>query len=146
MRNEKIPVLSVVIPCFNEEKTLRPCAERVLSIADDSLLLEIIIVDDCSEDRSLSVARELEAGHPEITVLHHDKNQGKGAALRTGFQKASGMFVAIQDADLEYDPNDLKRLLEPLLSDDADVVFGSRFYPTARTEFYISGTTWETAF
>ncbi len=127
MISEKLPVLSVVIPCFNEEKTLRKCVERVLAIADDSLLLEIIIVDDCSNDRSLAVAKELAVEHPEITVLHHEKNQGKGAALRTGFQKATGIFVAVQDADLEYDPGDLKRLLEPLLSDDADVVFGSRF-------------------
>ena len=123
----RVTKFSIVIPCFNEEKTLKVCVERVMKIADESLFLEIIIVDDCSSDGSLSVARELESKHSEILVLHHEKNQGKGAALRTGFQKAIGDFVAVQDADLEYDPMDLKRLLVPLINGDADVVFGSRF-------------------
>jgi len=127
LKKETPVKLSVIIPCFNEEKTLRKCVERVLAIADELLSTEIIIVDDCSSDQSLSLARELEAEHREIRVLAHEKNQGKGAALRTGFQKASGNFVAVQDADLEYDPMDLKRLLEPLRKGDADVVFGSRF-------------------
>lgn len=123
----RVTKFSIVIPCFNEEKTLKVCVKRVMKIADESLFLEIIIVDDCSSDGSLSVARELESKHSEILVLHHEKNQGKGAALRTGFQKATGDFVAVQDADLEYDPMDLKRLLVPLINGDADVVFGSRF-------------------
>ena len=123
----RVTKFSIVIPCFNEEKTLKVCLKRVMKIADESLFLEIIIVDDCSSDGSLSVARELESKHSEILVLHHEKNQGKGAALRTGFQKATGDFVAVQDADLEYDPMDLKRLLVPLINGDADVVFGSRF-------------------
>jgi len=127
LKNEEAVKLSVVIPCFNEENTLGKCVNRVLAVADEFLFPEIIIVDDCSSDKSLSVARALEAEHPEITVLAHEKNQGKGAALRTGFRKASGDFVAVQDADLEYDPADLKRLLEPLRNGDADVVFGSRF-------------------
>jgi len=121
--------LTVVIPCFNEEDTLRKCVGKVLGIADESLLLEIIIVDDCSTDSSLSIARELSAEYPRISVLAHEKNQGKGAALRTGFKKAGGNFVAVQDADLEYDPEDLKRLLEPLRDGNADVVLGSRFLP-----------------
>lgn len=120
-------VLSVVIPCYNEERTLRRCVERVLEIADDSLSLEIIIVDDSSSDRSLLIARELEREHREIVILVHAKNQGKGAALRTGFQKATGDFVAVQDADLEYNPSDLKKLLVPLIEGEADVVLGSRF-------------------
>ena len=119
--------LTVVIPCFNEEKTLRKCVKRVLDIADEALALEVIIVDDCSRDRSLAIARELEAAHNEIIVLHHDKNQGKGAALRTGFQKATGDFVCVQDADLEYNPMELRKLVAPLASGDADVVLGSRF-------------------
>lgn len=119
--------LSIVIPCFNEEKTLPKCIEKVLKIVDESLSVEIIIVDDCSSDQSLSIAGELASNHPGIQVLHHDKNQGKGAALRTGFKQATGDFVAVQDADLEYDPMDLKRLLIPLVDGDADVVFGSRF-------------------
>lgn len=119
--------LSIVIPCFNEEKTLETCVERVRKIADDSLSLEIIIVDDCSKDRSLSIAMELEKKYPEILVLTHEKNRGKGAALSTGFREATGDFVAVQDADLEYDPMDLKNLLVPLINGDAEVVLGSRF-------------------
>jgi len=119
--------LTIVIPCFNEEKTLEKCVNRVLQIADNELALELIIVDDASKDQSLSIAKNLEIKYPEIVVLHHEKNQGKGAALRTGFQKATGDFVAVQDADLEYDPMDLKNLLIPLIKNQADVVFGSRF-------------------
>jgi glycosyltransferase involved in cell wall biosynthesis len=122
--------LSIVIPCFDEELTLSKCVDKVLSIADDKLSLEVIIVDDHSSDNSYSIALKLEKKHPEITVLRHEKNCGKGAALRSGFQKATGDFVAIQDADLEYDPMDLKRLLTPLLNSDADVVLGSRFLST----------------
>ncbi len=119
--------LSIVIPCFNEEKTLENCVRRVIEIADTSLALEIIIVDDASKDRSLSIAKELADKYPEIIVLHHEKNQGKGAALRTGFQRATGDFVAVQDADLEYEPAELKKLLVPLIENQADVVLGSRF-------------------
>ncbi|SPJ15650.1 Glycosyl transferase, family 2 [Syntrophobacter sp. SbD2] len=123
--------LSVVIPCFNERETLRECLERVLSIGDSELSLEIIIVDDCSTDGSDAIALELSEEYPEqVTVLRHQKNQGKGAALRTGFAEASGDFVCVQDADLEYDPSDLKRLLRPLMSGKADVVLGSRFLST----------------
>jgi glycosyltransferase involved in cell wall biosynthesis len=119
--------LSLVIPCYNEEKTLVACVEKVLAIADDTLELELIIVDDCSKDRSLEVARGLQERVPNLVVLHHEVNQGKGAALRTGIARATGHFVAVQDADLEYDPMDLKRLLLPLRNGDADVVLGSRF-------------------
>ncbi len=123
----KITKFSIVVPCFNEEKTLRTCIEKVLEIADGTLSLELIIVDDCSKDRSLIIARGLENEYPEITVLNHKKNQGKGAALRTGFQKATGDFIAVQDADLEYNPMEFKKLLDPLIKGQADVVFGSRF-------------------
>lgn len=119
--------LSIVIPCFNEARTLQQCVEKVLQIADNTLQLEIIIVDDFSTDESNMIADNLAKKHAGISVLHHEENQGKGAALRTGIQKASGDFVAIQDADLEYEPMELKRLLEPLTKGQADVVFGSRF-------------------
>jgi len=119
--------LTLVIPCYNEEKTLRKCIDRVLKIRDENLSLELVIVDDGSRDRSLAIARELALEHPEIVVVPHEVNQGKGAALRTGFQKASGEFVGVQDADLEYDPRELESLLLPLVNDEADVVFGSRF-------------------
>lgn len=127
MNNAGLSTLSIVIPCFNEENTLRRCVENVLSSVDGAFDLEIIIVDDCSGDRSLSIARELEKNHKEIKVFSHEKNRGKGAALRTGFKEASGEFITVQDADLEYDPQDLKKLLVPLVKDQADVVLGSRF-------------------
>jgi dolichol-phosphate mannosyltransferase len=119
--------LSVVIPCYNEEKTLQACVDSVLAIADATLELELIVVDDCSADGSLAVARRLAERTPGLTVIHHPTNQGKGAALRTGFASATGDFVAVQDADREYDPQDLKKLLMPLRTGEADVVLGSRF-------------------
>lgn len=120
--------LSVIIPCYNEEKTLRLCAERVQSIADKDLSVEILIIDDCSTDRSLEVARSLEKEYPAVHVYAQERNMGKGAALRKGFASATGDFVAVQDADLEYNPTDLKRLISPLKENRADVVLGSRFF------------------
>ncbi len=125
--SEKPPVLSVVIPCYNEEATLGECLDKLLAIQDDDLSLQVIIVDDASTDDSLRVAQRLSAEYPNVQVVRHSSNRGKGAALRTGFQHATGDFVAVQDADLEYDPRDLRRLVEPLIDDVADVVFGSRF-------------------
>ena len=125
-----MPSLSVVIPCYNEEKTLETCVSRVLALADDGIRIEVIIVDDASADRSLEIARALETAHPQVRALGHAVNQGKGAALSTGFREATCDFVAVQDADLEYDPQDLKRLLEPLVAGEADVVLGSRFLAT----------------
>src|SRR6516162_540863 len=119
--------LSVIIPCYNEAATLQRCVAAVMSIATDNLLLEIIIVDDCSADNSLSIANALAARYSIVRVLQHKKNMGKGAAIRSGISEAAGDFVAIQDADLEYDPNDLLRLVEPLAVGKADVVIGSRF-------------------
>jgi dolichol-phosphate mannosyltransferase len=119
--------LSVVIPCYNEEDTLDRSVRRVLEIQDESTAIEIIIVDDGSTDGSLVTARALESEHPEVKVLARSRNQGKGAALRAGFQSATGDFVAVQDADLEYDPQDLQRMLIPLREGKADVVLGSRF-------------------
>lgn len=127
-RNSKGTKLSIVVPCFNEEKTLKRCMEKVLEIADDTLSLELVIVNDCSSDRSLAIARELEVKYPDIVkVLNHEVNLGKGAALRTGFQMATGDYVTVQDADLEYNPMELKKLLVPLINNQADVVLGSRF-------------------
>ncbi len=130
MSTVKLPrpaTLSVIIPCYNEEKTLKRCVKRVLAIADDFLSVEVIIVDDASMDKSLLTALKLEEEYEEVSVFRHERNQGKGAALRTGFQKANNDFVAIQDADLEYNPVQLKDLLVPLVNDEADVVIGSRF-------------------
>jgi len=129
--------LTLVVPCYNEATTLSACIERVLALRSKTLQLEIVIVDDCSKDRSLEVARNLEQRCPEVKVLQHEVNMGKGAALRTGFQHASGDYVGIQDADLEYDPMEYQKLLIPLLQDEADVVFGSRYLrPESRKVLY----------
>jgi glycosyltransferase involved in cell wall biosynthesis len=119
--------LSVVIPCFNEQDTLKECVTKLREISDSDLSLEIVIVDDCSTDLSPRIAKELSDKYPEVIHIRHETNMGKGAALRTGFKIVTGDYVAIQDADLEYDPNDLKNLLSPLINGKADVVIGSRF-------------------
>lgn len=129
--------LSLVVPCYNEQSTLAQCVASVLNLKSDDLNLQIIVVDDCSQDNSLKVANQLAEKHPEITVLHHRINLGKGAALRTGFAHATGDFIGIQDADLEYDPLDYRKMLVPLLADKADVVFGSRYLrPELRRTLY----------
>ncbi len=120
-------LVSVIVPCFNEESTLETLVERVLALRDRELDLELILVDDASRDRSPEIARSLMDRHKEIRVLTHERNRGKGAAIRTGLACATGDYIAVQDADLEYDPQDLKRLLGPLRRDVADVVIGSRF-------------------
>lgn len=126
-RNGRNYTLSVIVPCYNETETLQRCIARVMDIAKDNLTLEIIIVDDCSTDGSIITASALAARYPMVRVVQHKRNMGKGAAIRSGIFEATGEFVAIQDADLEYNPKDLLRLLEPLAADKADVVFGSRF-------------------
>ena len=119
--------LTVVIPCYNEEKTLETIVGRVLGADRCGLALEVVIVDDGSQDRSVAVIGALAERHPEIVWVAHAHNQGKGAALRTGFARASGDIVLVQDADLEYSPADYPKLLKPFLDGRADVVFGSRF-------------------
>ncbi len=121
--------LSVVIPVYNEEKTLRNLVDRVRAVP---VRKELVLVDDCSADKSRLVMQELEEeakddDFNQIRSFYHDVNQGKGAALRTGFANVSGDIVIIQDADLEYDPAEYPRLLQPIIEDRADVVYGSRF-------------------
>jgi len=117
--------LSVVIPCYNESKTIRAILDQVLAV-QLSLEREIVVVDDCSTDGTRDLLETL-GGHEAIRVVLHAVNRGKGAALRTGFQHAIGDIIIVQDADLEYDPNEYPRLLKPILDGKADVVFGSRF-------------------
>ncbi|CAN5817776.1 glycosyltransferase family 2 protein [soil metagenome] len=115
-------VLSVVMPCFNEEATVVQTCERVLASPYTG---ELIVVDDGSSDRTAECLAGID--DPRLRVLHQSVNQGKGAALRRGFAEAAGPFVVVQDADLEYNPADFEQLLAPLLTGEADVVFGSRF-------------------
>lgn len=116
--------LSVVIPVYNERPWVAELLRRVRAAPFPK---EIIVVDDASTDGTREILEELAAQHPEIVLIRHAVNQGKGAALRSGFAQARGNVIIIQDADLEYDPADYGRLLQPILENQADVVFGSRF-------------------
>lgn len=121
-------MLSVVIPVYNERETLRTLITRVLD-SPIELDLELVLVDDCSNDGTRDLYPEIEKDFADfnLRIFQHDVNQGKGAAVRRGFQHVTGDFVVIQDADLEYDPNDYPKLLKPLLDGRADAVYGSRF-------------------
>ena len=120
--NAPVRCLSVIVPCFNEQATVKELLTRVL---DSVWVAEVVLVDDGSTDGTLDAARSVV--DPRLRILEQPRNMGKGAALRRGFSEATAEFVIVQDADLEYDPADYGRLLEYLLSGEADVVYGSRF-------------------
>jgi glycosyltransferase involved in cell wall biosynthesis len=124
-------LLSVVIPVYNEEKFIRAVVERVQAVPVPK---EIIIVNDCSTDGTKAILDVLEGGN--VRVFHQPVNCGKGAALRLGFQQAAGTVVLVQDADLEYDPAEYPRLIQPILDNRADVVFGSRFIGESHRVLY----------
>lgn len=116
--------LTVIVPCYNEKESIQSIINAIIKSPYPSK--EIIVIDDCSTDGTRDVL------HSDISplvdrIIYHEKNQGKGAALRTGFKAATGDIIIVQDADLEYDPQEYPRLVEPILDDKADVVFGSRF-------------------
>src|SRR5262245_40670238 len=118
------PLLSVVVPAYNEIRTIDTILAAIEGVDVDK---EIIVVDDCSRDGTRQRLQEIASTNRLVRVVLHDRNQGKGAALRSGFAAARGQYVIIQDADLEYDPQEYHKLLRPLLDGKADVVFGSRF-------------------
>ncbi len=122
-----IKSVSIVVPCFNEEATLEKLIRRVLDADSSGLAIELIIVDDCSNDKSFEIASQLAELEPRIKAIRHGVNTGKGGALRTGFANSSGDIVIVQDADLEYDPAEYPSLFAPILNGSADVVYGSRF-------------------
>jgi len=125
--------LSVVMPCYNEKATIREIVGQVLAQPFD---IELLIVDDCSRDGTREILEDLGKQYPQIRVFLQERNQGKGAALRRGFAAATGDVVLVQDADLEYDPGEYSKLLEPILQGKADVVFGSRFGGTTHRVLY----------
>jgi glycosyltransferase involved in cell wall biosynthesis len=122
------PLVSIIIPAYNEERFIREIIKRVRA-GSTTLSCEIVVVDDASHDATVSVVEQLIGeGKDDLRLIRHPVNRGKGAALRTGLAEARGDIIIIQDADLEYDPRDYPRLLEPILEEHADVVFGNRFH------------------
>ncbi len=117
--------LSVIIPCYNEEKTILFIVEKIKKIKN--LSIEIIIVDDCSTDSTSDALKNISQVYPDIKIIRHEHNSGKGSAIQSGIKLVTGNIVLIQDADLEYDPNDYHNLLQPFIEADADVVYGTRF-------------------
>ena len=126
----KINKLSVIIPAYNEEATINKILNKVHKVElIHGINMEVIVVNDCSQDNTEDEVLKYKSEHPdlEINYISHDKNQGKGGALHSGIQAASGEYLVIQDADLEYDPRQFNDLLQPVVDGFADVVYGSRF-------------------
>ena len=118
--------LSVIVPAHNEEATIDELIRQVRAVDLGEVELEMVVVDDASTDSTPALLAAYR-GEPDMTVLAHEANRGKGAAIRTGLDQVTGDIVVIQDADLEYDPNDYPRLIRPIIEGEADVVYGSRF-------------------
>ncbi len=118
---QETPLVSVIVPVYNEERTIATLVERLLSAPFKK---QIIVVDDCSQDKTPEILSTLS----DIVVVRHERNRGKGAAIRTGLQYAIGEITIIQDADLEYDPNEIPKVVQPIAEGKAQVVYGSRFF------------------
>jgi glycosyltransferase involved in cell wall biosynthesis len=130
-------ILSVVVPAYNEEKTILLVIDRLTKILHD-LDYEIVIVDDASHDRTANIVSELIKDHNNIRLFRHEQNQGKTQALKTGFCECQGDIVIVQDADLEYNPADMLRVISPIVQNTADVVYGSRLLNLATKESFMA--------
>lgn len=138
---KKVKKLSVIIPCYNESKTLALIVKEVLASDIGSTKKELVIIDDCSKDNSREIITKLEKQYPEVKGVFQSMNQGKGAALKRGFRESTGDVVIVQDADREYDPRDYGKMLDIFREGRADVVFGSRFSGGApRRVVYLANT------
>ncbi len=125
-----ITSLSILIPAYNEANTIVSILDRVLKVQlINNITKEIIVIDDCSSDGTFDLVKQYIEAHPQaaIRLEHHNKNKGKGAAIHTGIKSATGDYLIVQDADLEYDPMEFNELFQPIFYDNADVVYGSRF-------------------
>ncbi len=122
-------LLSVIIPTYNESSTILHLLQKITALRFEGITLEVIVVNDCSGDDTLQLVEDFIRKHPgeDVKLFNHKRNQGKGAAIHTGIEHATGEFLILQDADLEYDPEEYMALLKPVLAGKADVVYGSRF-------------------
>ncbi len=127
-------IISIIIPVYNEEKTIREILHQVVAVKLPRVGKEIIIVDDCSTDGTREMLGKI--NQPGVKIFYHNRNLGKGAAVRTGLKQATGDYLIVQDADLEYDPQDIPKLLRPIQEGKAQVVYGSRFTGEHRNMFF----------
>jgi glycosyltransferase involved in cell wall biosynthesis len=121
------PLISIIIPIYNEASHLKPFLKLIDDLEIPGCKKELVFIDDCSRDESLSILQKFKFQTEKVQILTQPINQGKGSALQKGFDAANGDFIVVQDADFEYDTEDLKHLVQPLLAGKADVVYGSRF-------------------
>lgn len=128
--------LSIIMPVYNEEKTIEEIVERVVAVELGKVEKEIVIVDDKSTDGTKKILEKIKKKHLKFKIFYHQQNKGKGAAVRTGLKHATGDYILIQDTDLEYDPQDIPRLLKPIEEGKAEVVYGSRFTGEHRNMFF----------